>query len=220
MAGPNRIERRRQFPSRAVRRLGWCATLGAIAILFAYVLFGAEPGRLESGRPNPLARVPTLVVVLFVLIAAPFVVALLRRPLVAADHYALSLRPGIGRTLLLPWARIVEIVAYGTPDEPFLLVRCHDRGNGVGDQPRWWDQAVLRAATRAHPSPRRGGATVRAYDVAVRMDEFADGPSARLAMLAAFAPRHVIVADDLDRPEADVTITSPRRPIPMPGPPY
>ncbi|MBX6722698.1 MAG: hypothetical protein IRY92_05630, partial [Dactylosporangium sp.] len=105
MVGPHRIEWRRKFPVRAWRRLGWYATSGAGVVLVGFVLFGAEPERLESGRPNPLAFIPTGLSVLFVLAATPFVLALFRRPVVAADHYALSVRPGILRTLLLPWAR-------------------------------------------------------------------------------------------------------------------
>jgi len=197
VVGPHRIEWRRKFPVRAWRRLGWYATSGAGVVLVGFVLFGAEPERLESGRPNPLAFIPTGLSVLFVLAATPFVLALFRRPVVAADHYALSVRPGILRTLLLPWARIVEITAYGVPVESYLLVRCDGRAGQLGDRPRWWDRFVLRAAVRGRRRLGRSGRPVEQYDVAVRMDEFVGDPAAQLASLAAFAPHHVVVTDSL-----------------------
>ncbi|HET6214706.1 MAG TPA: hypothetical protein VFE14_17705, partial [Micromonosporaceae bacterium] len=156
-------------------------------MVIAYVLFGNEPAQLDSGRSNPLARMPAGVAALFVAVATPFVLALFRRPLVAADHYALSVRPGILRTLLLPWARIVEIAAYGVREEAFLLVRCRDGADRLGDLPRWWDRTVLRAAMRGERQPRGSGPVVAAYDVAVRMDEFVGDPAAQLAALAAYA---------------------------------
>lgn len=201
MAGPDRIAWRRGFPSRAWSRLGWYLTLSAVAIVIAYVLFGSEPQRLEPGRLNPLALVPVGLVVVVVLGGTPFVMALLRRPWVAADHYALTVRPGILRTLLLPWARVVEITAYGQRDEPFLLVRCGSRRDGrddrLGDRPGWWDRFVLRSAIRASRAHRGMGPAVSAYHMAVRMDEFVGDPAAQLAALATFAPQHVIVADEL-----------------------
>jgi hypothetical protein len=197
MASVGRIEWRRGFPSRAWGRLGWYLALSAVAVVIGYVLFGSEPGRLESGRRNPLALVPVGLAVLFGLVAVPRVVALFRRPLVAADHYALSIRPGILRTLLLPWARIAEIAAYGLRDEPFLLVRYGSRQGRLGDRLHWWDRFALRAAIRASRVHRGEGPDVRAYHVAVRMDEFVGEPEAHLASLAAFAPHHVVVTDEL-----------------------
>lgn len=201
MAGGDRIAWRRAFPSRAVGRLGWYVTLGAAATVIGYVLFGAEPQRLESGRANPLALVPAGLVLVFGLGSMPFVAALFRRPYVAADHYALTIRPGILRTLLLPWARVAEIAVYGLRDEPFLLVRCgrqrDRRSDRLGDRPHWWDRSILRAAARVGREHRRPEPAVGTYDVAVRMDEFVGDPSVQLAALAAFAPGHVIVADEL-----------------------
>lgn len=196
MAGPERIALQRGFPSRAWGRLGWYVTAGVAATVVVFVLFGNEPRRLESGRINLLALAPAGAALLFVLVAIPFVLALFRRPVVAADHYALTVRPGILRTLMLPWARIVEIAAYGAKDEPFLLVRCGGRRSQLGDWPGWLDRAVLRAAARtgrAHGT----AAAVAAYDVAVRLDEFAGSPAAQISALAAFAPDHVIVANEL-----------------------
>jgi len=197
VVGPYRIEWRRRFPSRAWRRLGWYVVSGAGVTIAGFGLFGAEPERLESGRSNPLAFVPTGLSLLFALAATPFVLALLRRPLVTADHYALSVRPGMLRTLLLPWAGIAEITAYGVPDDAFLLVRCDRRARRLGDRPRWWDRSVLRAAVRSTRELRRPGRPIEEYDLAVRMNEFVGDPAAQLASLAAFAPRHVMVADDI-----------------------
>jgi hypothetical protein len=198
MVGPDRIEWRRGFPSRAWGRLGWFVTGGSTAIVIVFVLFGSEPEQLDTGRTNLLALVPTGVTILVAVIAMPFVLALFRRPLVAADHYALTVRPGILRTLLLPWARIAEVAAYGARDEPFLLVRCGNRHEHVGDVPRWWDKAVLRAALRSSRRPARSGSGVGAYHVAVRMDEFVGPPETLLVSLAPFAPNHVIVTYALD----------------------
>jgi hypothetical protein len=197
MAGPEGIEWRRGPRTRAWGRLSWYGLLGGIVVIIAFVLFGSEPSQLDSGRSNPLALMPTGVTVLWVAVATPFVVALFRRPLVAADHYALSVRPGILRTLMLPWARIVEIAAYGVRDEAFLLIRCRNGQDRLGDLPRWWDKLVLRAATRGRWPRRGGGPVVSAYDVAVRMDEFVGDPASQLAALAAFAPHHVVIADEL-----------------------
>ena len=44
---------------------------------------------------------------------------------------------------------------------------------------------------------RRPGRPIEEYDLAVRMNEFVGDPAAQLASLAAFAPRHVMVADDI-----------------------
>jgi hypothetical protein len=197
MAGPGRIEWRRGFPSRAWGRLGWYIAFGAVAVVIGYVLFGAEPAHLESGQRNPLALVPAGLAVLFGLVATPRVVALFRRPVVAADHYALSIRPGILRTLLLPWARIAEVAAYGMRDEPFLLVRCGPARGRPGDRLRWWDRFALREAIRASRVHRGEGPDVTAYHVAVRMDDFVGDPAAHLAALAALAPHHVLVTDEL-----------------------
>lgn len=198
MVGPDRIEWRRGFPSRAWGRLGWYVTGGSTVIVVVFVLFGSEPEKLDTGRTNPLALAPTGVTILVAVIAMPFVLALLRRPVVAADHYALTVRPGILRTLLLPWAHIAEVAAYRARDEPFLLIRCGNRRDHLGDVPRWWDKAVLRAALRSSRRPAGSGSGAAAYHLAVRMDEFVGPPNALLASLAPFAPNHVIVTDALD----------------------
>jgi hypothetical protein len=167
-------------------------------LVITYVLFGAEPDTLQTGQPNPLALLPTALTVLVGLAAVPLLLALVRRPTVAADHYALTVRPGIVRTLLLPWAYVAEVAAYGARDDPFLLVRCGVRRDGrLGDRPRWWDRGVLRAAIRADRTRRATAPALASYDVAVRIGEFSGAPEAQLASLASFAPEHVRVANAL-----------------------
>lgn len=177
---------RRRFPSRALRRLGYLASGGAGTAAGAWLLFGAEPSRLASGEVNLLALIPVTVGLLIVIAAMPLMLAVVRRPLIVADHYALSVRPGIGRTLLLPWAGIAEIAAVTVREEPLLLVRLAARGR-LGDQPGWHDQRVLRSA----------GEAVAGYHLAVRMDEFAGEPAAQLAALAAWAPAQIRVTSRL-----------------------
>ena len=172
---------RRRFPSRALRRLGYLASGGGGTAAGAWLLFGAEPSQLASGETNQLALIPVTVVLLVVIAAVPLMLAVVRRPLIVADHYALSIRPGIGRTLLLPWAGIAEIAAVAVREEPLLLVRFAARGR-LGDRPSWHDQRVLRSG--------RGGATA-GYHLAVRMDEFIGEPVTQLTALAAWAPTQV-----------------------------
>lgn len=180
---------RHRFPARALRRLGWFLLGSGSVAAVAWVLFGAEPNRLPSGEPNPLALVPLATTLLLAAAAVPLLLRVFRRPRVGADHYALTVRPGLLRTLLLPWASVAEVTAVSVRGEPLLLVRCrHGRGR-TGDRPRWYDRGVLRAA---------GGAGA-GYDVAVRLDEFAGAPGDRLASLAAWAPGQVEITDGLDR---------------------
>jgi hypothetical protein len=174
---------RRAFPYRALRRLAWAALGGATVTGAMWLLFGAEPDRLATGTANPLARIPAVTAILAAVAAAPPLVATVRRPRVAADHYALSVRPGCLRTLLLPWAGIAELAgrpAGATP--PLLLVRLKHPGVPGGSRVRWFDRYVLR---------RAGRDAAVGYDLAVRMDEFAGPPAARLAELTAWVPRHV-----------------------------
>jgi hypothetical protein len=150
------------------------------------LLFGSEPSRLASGETNPLALIPVTVVLLIVVVALPLLLAVVRRPLIIADHYALSVRPGIGRTLLLPWAGIVEITAVTVLEVPLLLVRLSAGRGRIGDRPTWHDQRVLRSG---------GGEAAAGYDLAVRMDEFVGEPAAQLTALAAWAPDQVRVTN-------------------------
>jgi hypothetical protein len=151
------------------------------------LLFGAEPSRLPSGETNLLAALPVTATLLVVVAAAPLLLAVVRRPLIVADHYALSVRPGIIRTLLLPWAGIAEIAGVTVREEPLLLVRFNAMAGRLGDRPSWYDQRVLRS----------GGEATAGYHLAVRMDEFVGDPLAQLAALAGWAPEQVRLTNRL-----------------------
>lgn len=187
MAAAQPLQWRHRFPHRAVRRVGWLAAAGGAVAAACWLLFGAEPDRLASGETNPLSLVPPGVTGLVLLAALPLLLAVFRRPLVVADHYALQVRPGAWRKLLLPWAGIAEIAAARIRGEPLLLVRCDPTRAPLGDPPGWPDQAVLRAA----------GELATGFHLAVRLDEFAGAPPDLLASLAAWAPGQVRITDAL-----------------------
>jgi hypothetical protein len=175
---------RRRPAGRALGRLTWTAFLGASVAAPAWFVFGDEPARVDNGALNPLAFVVPVVAGFFVLLLVPQALALVRRPIVAGSHYALTVRPGVARTLVLPWAQIGEVVAVEVDDETYLLIRCIPLNARSGDWPRWWDKAHLRAA-------RRGSAIAAAYDLAVPLRDFERRPGVLLADLARWAPRHV-----------------------------
>lgn len=194
MAGPDRIEWRRAFPSRAVTALVWYALFAGAVVGLTLLLFGDEPARLDDGSPNPLTAVPPVVLALAVLGCIPIVLVIVRRPLVAANHYALTVRPGAARTLVLPWAHIAVVAVRRVGRETYLLVRCRQMLDALGDHPTWIDQGVLRALLRT----RSGQALAGEFDLAVRLRDFIGEPNAQLATIAAFAPDHVFVASDVE----------------------
>jgi hypothetical protein len=194
MTGPERIEWRRAFPSRAIAALVWYLALAGIVLGLAWMLFGDEPALLDDGSPNPLTVVMPLAAALAFVGCLPLVLALVRRPLVAVDHYALTVRPGAVRTLVLPWARITYVTARRIGRESYLLVRCRRELEALGDHPTWLDQRALRAALRA---PRAG--RVQEFDLAVRLRDFVGQANAHLTTLAGLAPAHVFIAGDEDR---------------------
>jgi hypothetical protein len=195
MGGPERIEWRRGFPSRALAMLGWYVAVTAFVLGIVFLLFGGEPIRLSNGRLNPLAAVPTWTIVAIAVGAIPFVLNVLRRPIVAADHFAVNVRPAWVRTLVLPWTLIGELAVHEVEDEPYLLLRCRGSLGRLGDQPRWIDRSVLRAVLRDAGSDAR---SLSQFDLAVRMRDFVGPPAAQLSTLAAFAPDHVIVVNHVD----------------------
>jgi len=195
LGGPERIEWRRRFPSRAVRSLFWYCVLAIAVVGIVWVLFGTEPGQLTSGMPNPLAPLPAIVTGLAALGAVPPLVCVLRRPLVAANHYALSVRPGALRTHVLPWALVDRVAVANTPHGRYLLVRYRDVLANLDRRPGWWDRRPLRRLARSGDRGRQASA---GYDLAVSMAEFVGGPGSLMAAVAAFAPDHVVLAGELD----------------------
>lgn len=188
-----------RFPSRVLRRIVGYVIVSGIVLAALWLLFGEEPRRLQGGAVNPLAYLVPLAVTGVVAGLVPLTVAVFRRPMVTADSYALTLRPGSLRTLVLPWARISDIAVYPVAlddeddPEPILLVRCIERHGRMGDTPAWFDQGVLRAAAKA------AGGAIGGYDVAVRLDDFLGDHRRHLAALADFAPERVTVADRTTR---------------------
>lgn len=187
MLARNRVVWDRRSPRRAAGRLGWTGFLAAVICGPAWLLFGDEPSAAEGGAVNPLMLIVPALAVIFALAMIPQVVGLVRRPVVAADHYALTVRPGAGRTLMLPWAQIAEVATMEIDEEDFLLIRCQPISRRSGDWPRWWDQGHLRSA-------KRGAPAATAYDLAVPMDDFEGRPELLLNQLAQYAPAHVAVA--------------------------
>jgi hypothetical protein len=191
----NRIVWRRRPPKRAAARLGWTLVATLFVCGPAWLLFSGEPGQVAGDAINPLALILPGLALVFGGLLLPHALALVRRPVVAADHYALTVRPGVFRTLVLPWAQLAELCVREIDEEPILLIRCGHRGPRSADWPRWWDQAGLRAA-------RRGDAdrAIAAYDLAVPMDEFEGEPASMLAELVRWAPEHVAVFNQLPGP--------------------
>ena len=182
----------RRSPRRAAGRLGWTGFLALVICGPAWLLFGDEPAGATDGAVNPLMLIVPGLAVAFALAMIPQVIGLVRRPLIGADHYALTARPGAGRTLMLPWAQVAEVATMEIDEENFLLIRCQPISRRSSDWPRWWDQAHLRSA-------KRGAPAATAYDLAVPIDDFVGRPEQLLTELARFAPGHVTVASRAPR---------------------
>ncbi|MQA26989.1 MAG: hypothetical protein GEU94_16350 [Micromonosporaceae bacterium] len=188
-----RIVLRRRFPSHVIGRIVGYLVVSGISAGGVTLLFGEEPRRLANGQVNLLAFLPYALIVILALGLVPMVISLFRRPLISADHYSLTVRPGILRTLVLPWARISQLAIYSVTlrddAEPLLLIRCVEWHSPLGDNPGWWDQRVWRAAAKS------AGGAIGGYDVAVRMSEFSGEPGKHLAAIVEFAPERVSVFD-------------------------
>ncbi len=187
MVAGDQIEWRRGFPRREVRVLGGCAAAATVAVAVAWALFGDEPAALNTGASNPLAVVPQWTLVAAAAVVGLAVVPVLRRPVVAASHVTLCVRPGAGRTLKLRWTTIVEITGVATRDGEFLLVRLDP---AEANRPGFWDRTVLRSAVRNYPAAAD-------YDLAVRLRDFAGTPTAKMTALAAYAPEAVEITSRL-----------------------
>jgi hypothetical protein len=189
VAGPERIEWRRSFPSRPLATLLWYGLFAAVVIAIMLALFGDEPAELETGAANPLADVPMWTALLILAGGIPFALNVARRPRVAANHFALTVRPGYVRTLVLPWSRIAEVATTNVAGERYLLVRCRDGADRMGNSPHWLDKFVLRQLSR------EGSRKAKQFDLAVRMRDFTPGAAGQIGALAAFAPDHVLIAN-------------------------
>lgn len=195
MAVGERIALGPRFPARSLANLGGYVIVAGIVVVGVFLIFGAERTRLAGGRVNLLGYVPPIVLVVALLGMALACVPLFRRPTFVADRYALRVRPGCLRTVVVPWIDVLEVVGSpvtrGAKTQPYLLV-CRDPApSRRGARPRWWDRTVLREAVR------HGGPGYRRYDLAVRMDDFDEPPIAQLVMLARLAPGHVRVVDEI-----------------------
>ncbi|HLV59046.1 MAG TPA: hypothetical protein VKY81_09305 [Natronosporangium sp.] len=194
MATAGRLQWRRAAPRRALRRTAWSLVLVSAVAAAAWLVFGGEPVRLAGGQTNPLALIPPATTAIGAAAVVWQVSAAFRRPLLEASHYALRVRPGRWRTLVLPWAAVAEVAGLSTRGGAVLLIRCVPGRATPGDRPGLLDRSVLRSAMRTAGPDR---ATVAAFDLAVRMEEFAGTPEEQLASLAAWAPGHVRVTDVL-----------------------
>ncbi|WP_433213089.1 hypothetical protein ACQP00_01310 [Dactylosporangium sp. CS-047395] len=171
--------------------LAWYAVSATLAVLLIRALFGDEPETLDSGAHNPLADIPMWTAGLAAIGAVPVVLAVVRRPRVGANHFALTVRPGWVRTLVLPWSRVAEVAAIEAGGERFLAVRLRRNLDRTGNNPGWIDQNVLRELVKLDDRQSR------AVAVAVRLRDFGGTPDGQLASLAAFAPDQVQIANRL-----------------------
>lgn len=187
MVAGERIEWRRGFPRHALRALATSAVAGASVVALTWVLFGDEPARLNTGGANPLAVVPQWTILLAAIVVCAAAVPVLRRPLVAASHVTLYARPGIFRTLELPWTGVAEITGIATRGGEYLLVRLRPEATA---HPGFWDRGVLRSAIRTDPA-------AAGFHLAVRLRDFAGTSTAKVAALAAYAPEAVEITSRL-----------------------
>ncbi|MGH3739255.1 MAG: hypothetical protein ACRDT6_27195, partial [Micromonosporaceae bacterium] len=191
--GAERVTLPRRFPSSAIGRIVGYLVVSGIVVAALWLLFGEEPRRLPNEMINPMAYLPHLAAVVSGIGLLPVIMAVFRRPLITVDSYSLTLRSGILRTLVLPWARISDVAVYKVTlqddPEPLLLVRCVERHGKLGDTPRWWDQRVLRAAAKA------AGGAVGGYDMAVKFADFHGSYRDHLRAIGGFAPDRVSVVD-------------------------
>jgi hypothetical protein len=193
VAGPERIEWRRSFPSRSLGTLTWYVVSAVLLVLLVRALFGDEPETLDTGSSNPLADLPMWTAGLAVAGAVPIALSVVRRPRVGANHFALTVRPGWVRTLVLPWSRVGEVAAVEVGGERFLAIRLHQGLDRTGTDPAWVDQTVLREMAKLSEH------SARRISLAVRLRDFSGTPDGQLASLAAFAPDQVLIANNLGK---------------------
>jgi hypothetical protein len=168
--------------------LAWTSVLAVAVCGLAALVFGNEPDRATDGSRNPFVLVVPVLIVVFTVILLGHALAVVRRPVLRTTRYALTVRPGIVRTLVLPWAELAELTLVDLDEDTYLLVRCAPVPVSSGDRPRWWDQAQLRAVRRGLPQGS-------AYDLAVPVAEFLGSPETLFAQLAAAVPMHIAMFD-------------------------
>jgi hypothetical protein len=183
----DRVVWRRRRPRRAAGRLVWTLFVAVVVTAPLWLMFSGEPLQAADGALNPLALLGPGVAVIFLVGVLAQVTALVRRPLIEFDYFALTVRSGLARTLVLPWAQLTELVVLDLEGDEFLLIRCQPHRRGTGDRPRRLDQGALR-------SLRRRATFASGYDLAVPMDRFAGTTDGLLAEMATRAPAHVILA--------------------------
>ncbi|MFC3492787.1 hypothetical protein [Glycomyces rhizosphaerae] len=186
----------RSSPTRRISSLV-LYSLGCATVVFAlFMLVRTEPGTLDSGEPNPVAALPGFFTVMAVIGATSFLVPLVRPPKLMVNHFGLRVRPGFGKSLLIPWSNVEELAAIHVGAKrrgtSYLLFAADNYlGRGGSDRPGFLGRSVLREANRATEG------LVAGFDLAVRCKDFAPEPQQLLARLASYAPGHVQVVDRL-----------------------
>ena len=192
---------RQRVTRRAWTRLIGYLVVGGVVTVVTRIMFATEPATLMTGDANPAAKAPTFVAIVAVLGIAAAAVRTFRPPQLSVNHYGITVRPGAFRTLLLPWVHVEEITAVTVPgrkrSDAYLLFACDDHvGRHSGDRPRFLDRAALREANRASEG------RVANYDLAIPLAGFTKEPAGLIDEVAGFAPSHVDVLNQLDKPKA------------------
>jgi hypothetical protein len=186
----------RSSPTRRISSLVLYSLACAALIGTLYALVRTEPDTLDSGEPNPVAALPWFFLVMAVLGATSFLLPLVRPPKLMVNHFGLRVRPGFGKSLLIPWSNVEELAAIHVGSRrrgtSYLLFAADVYlGRGGSDRPGFLGRSVLREANRATEG------LVAGFDLAVRCKDFATEPQQLLARLASYAPGHVQVVDRL-----------------------
>lgn len=186
----------RSSPTRRISSLFLYAAVCAVVVGALAWLVRTEPATLDSGEANPVNALPGFLTVMASLGAVFFLMPLIRPPQLHVNHFGLRVRPGYGKTLLIPWSNVEELAAItvgtGKRGHSYLLLAADVYlGRGGSDRPGFTDRSVLREATRATEG------LVAGFDLAVRCADFEPDAQRLLASLASFAPGHVQVVDRL-----------------------
>jgi hypothetical protein len=181
----------RRISALVLYALGCAALVGALAALVR-----TEPSTLDSGEPNPVAALPGFFTLMAAIGAVCFLVPLVRPPRLMVNHFGLRVRPGFGKSLLIPWSNVEELAAIHVGSRrrgsSYLLFAADVYlGRGGSDRPGFIGRSVLREANRATEG------LVAGFDLALRCKDFQPEAQQLLAALASYAPGHVQVVDRL-----------------------